>query len=52
MSANTAADTEAPENNTASGSDGPLLDLGTRRVLFRHGVSTTFKGEREAGPET
>lgn len=27
-----------------------LLDLGTRRVLFRHGVSTTFKGEREAGP--
>ena len=27
-----------------------LLDLGRRKVLFRHGVNTTFKGERSDGP--
>lgn len=27
-----------------------LLDLGTRKVLFRDGVSTTFKGEPKASP--
>jgi hypothetical protein len=27
-----------------------LLDLGTRKVLFRDGVSTTFKGEPTASP--
>lgn len=27
-----------------------LLDLGTRKVLFRHGVETTFKGEPKTSP--